>query len=213
MITQYEIKALALILMLVDHAGLLLEVEWLRIIGRLSFPLFCWVLARNWERKTEESTKRLVIRLGIFGIISQLPYMAFTGRSELNILMSFLITILTFREVHRTKHKIVMIIIGMVAAQCLNVSYGWFAILCPLLMLNFKQAGTKGWWFVWTSANIAFTITAGNLIQIFTIFAPLILMQYNPKNDMKPGRIEKYFFYSFYPLHLIGLVWIKSNLM
>jgi len=211
--SQNHVKYLATLLMIIDHIGLLLEINELKIIGRLSFPLFCWVLARNWERKTEESTKRLVIRLGIFGIISQLPYMAFTGRSELNILMSFLITILTFREVHRTKHKIVMIIIGMVAAQCLNASYEWFAILCPLLMLNFKQASSKGWWFVWTSTNIAFTITAGNLIQIFTIFAPLILMQYNPKDDMKPGRIEKYFFYSFYPLHLTGLVWIKSNLM
>jgi hypothetical protein len=106
-----------------------------------------------------------------------------------------------------------MIIIGMIAAQCLNVSYGWFAVLCPLLMLNFKQGGSKGWWFVWCSTNIVFTITTGNLIHIFTIFAPLILMQYNPEDDMKPRRIEKYFFYSFYPLHLIGLVWIKSNLM
>jgi len=44
---QNQIKWSAAALMLIDHIGLMLEAEPMRIIGRLSFPLFSWVFAQN----------------------------------------------------------------------------------------------------------------------------------------------------------------------
>ena len=55
--TQNQIKWLATLLMLVDHIGFLLEAEPMRIIGRLSFPLFAWIFAQNWKRRENASTK------------------------------------------------------------------------------------------------------------------------------------------------------------
>ena len=115
---QNEIKYLATLLMIIDHIGLLLEINEFRIIGRLSFPLFCWILARNWNRKNdkiiENSNDNLVRRLITFGIVSQIPYRLFTDRVELNVLLSFVICVLTFKEVHKTDKKIIILLVGMI---------------------------------------------------------------------------------------------------
>jgi hypothetical protein len=82
--------------MLLDRIGFLLEINELRLIGRLSFPLFGWVLARNWERGGEKTANTLIGRLLFFGIISQFPYIWLVNRIELNVLLSFLVCALTF---------------------------------------------------------------------------------------------------------------------
>jgi len=210
--SQNQIKYLATLLMVIDHIGLLLEINELRLLGRLSFPLFCWVLARNWERREEKPPNALIGRLLFFGIISQFPYILLVNRIELNILLSFLVCVLIFSEIHITNKKLIKLLSGMVAAQFLNVSYGWFAIACPLLMISFKGNGKKGWWFCWISANILYTVTCGYLIQIFATVTPLILMYHNPAKDRKPTAIEKKFFYYFYPIHLAGLAALKGIL-
>jgi hypothetical protein len=208
--SQNQIKYLATLLMIIDHIGLLLEINELRLIGRLSFPLFCWVLARNWERRGEKTANALIGRLLFFGIISQFPYILLVNRIELNVLLTFLVSVLTFNEIHKTNKKLILLLSGMAAAQFLNVSYGWFAVACPLLMLSFKGCGNKGWWFCWITANVLYTVTCGYLIQIFAIFTPLILAYHNPAKDRKPTAIEKKFFYYFYPIHLAGLAAIKG---
>jgi hypothetical protein len=208
--SQNQIKYLATLLMVLDHIGLLLQIDELRIIGRLSFPLFCWILARNWERRGEKTANALIGRLLFFGIISQFPYILLVNRIELNVLLSFLVCVLTFSEVHKTNKKLILLLSGMTAAQVLNVSYGWFAVACPLLMLSFKGFGSKGWWFCWISANVLYTITCGYFIQIVATVTPLILMYHNREKDRKPTAIEKKFFYYFYPIHLAGLAALKT---
>ena len=84
---QNQIKWLATILMLIDHVGVLIESEPMRIIGRLSFPLFAWVFAQNWQRPGEK--KKLINRLLLFGIISQIPYVLLFNNLQLNIMFSF----------------------------------------------------------------------------------------------------------------------------
>jgi hypothetical protein len=98
-----------------------------------------------------------------------------------------------------------------IVAQLMNASYGWFAIICPLLMINFKGPSTKKeWWFCWISANILYTITCGYFTQIVATMTPLIVMYHNPAKDKKPGEIEKKFFYYFYPIHMIGLATLRT---
>ena len=78
--SQNQIKWLATILMLVDHIGFLLEAEQMRIIGRLSFPLFAWIFAPNWKRrKPDTPAQPLITRLLLFGIIAQIPHLLLFG--------------------------------------------------------------------------------------------------------------------------------------
>jgi TraX protein. len=211
-LNQAQIKLIATILMIIDHTGFLLDLEPMRIIGRLSFPLFAWIFAQNWKRREEKSAKPLITRLILFGIIAQIPHLLLFSNIKLNILISFAITAITFTQVHKSNKKILMLTVGLITAQLLGVSYGWYAIVCPLLMINLKKGGDQIWWISWSVTNIIYVVTSGSLIQIFAIFTPIILLYHNPANDRKPSAIEKKFFYYFYPIHLAGLAAMRTVL-
>jgi len=213
---QNQIKWLAEVLMLIDHIGFMIEAEPMRIIGRLSFPLFAWVFAQNWKRREPSSSvKHLITRLLLFGIIAQLPYIIFFNKLDLNILISFALVVITFTQIHKAQanKKLVIMILGLVAAQLWGVSYGWYAVVCPLLMVNLKGKGSRMWWIGWSITNIIYATTSGYLLQIFAVLTPLILIYHNPEKDRKPTELEKKFFYYFYPLHLAGLAAIRSIIL
>ena len=211
--SQNQIKWLAVVLMLIDHIGFMREAEPMRIIGRLSFPLFAWVLAQNWKRREpSHSVKPLISRLLLFGIISQIPHLLLFGNLQLNILISFALVVITFTEIHKVQgnKKIIIMMLGLVAAQFLGVSYEWYAVACPLLMINLKHKGSKIWWISWIITNIMYAATSGYFFQVFAVITPLILGYHNPTKDRKPTAIEKKFFYYFYPIHLAGLAALRT---
>jgi len=213
--SQNQIKWLAAALMLIDHIGFMIEVEPMRIIGRLSFPLFAWVITQNWKRREPSSSgKPLITRLLLFGIIAQIPYMIFFNKLDLNILISFALVVITFTQIHKAQanRKIVIMILGLVAAQLWGVDYGWYAVACPLLMLNLKGKGNRMWWISWILINTLYAATSSYFLQVFAILTPLLLAYHNPAKDRKPTVLEKKFFYYFYPLHLAGLAAIKGIL-
>ena len=212
---QNQIKIIATILMLVDHIGFLLKAEPMRIFGRFSFPLFAWVLAQNWKRrKPNSSAKPLITRLVLFGIISQIPYVILFNKLDFNILISFALVVITFTQIHKaqTNKKIVIMILGLVAAQLWGVDYGWYAVACPLLMINLKGKGNRVWWISWIITNTIYAATSSYFLQLFAVLTPLILAYHNPARDRKPTAIEKRFFYYFYPIHLAGLAALRTIL-
>ena len=212
--SQNQIKILATLLMCIDHIGFILNLEPLRAIGRLSFPLFCWIFSHNWQRnKTDKTAHNLMGRLMIFGCLSQIPYIILFNRLELNILFSFLLSTETFYLIRKTNKKILMLSLGITAAQILNVSYGWFAIICPLMLMGYNKKSTKMWWSIWIIINIAYTFSSGYLTQILAVLTPLVIGYHNSQKDRKPMAIEKKFFYYFYPLHLAGLAAIRGIIL
>jgi len=210
---QNEIKILATILMCIDHVGFILGLEPLRAVGRLSFPMFAWVFAKNWERrKAEDSPKKLINRLILFGILAQIPYILLLTNLKINILISFALVAITFDRVHNLtgNKKIMAIRIGCISAEILGVDYGWYSIICTLMMINLKGSGGKRWWISWLIINILYCISAKSYIQIFGILTPAILSLHDSTKDKKPTIMEKKFFYYFYPIHLAGLAALKA---
>jgi hypothetical protein len=206
--SQNLIKIIALVLMVVDHMGFVINNPVMRIIGRLSFPLFSWIFAMNWQRRKENggSANKMIVRLLLFGAIAQIPSLILFSSLKLNILFSFGLTAITFQQIQVRKEKLLVISVGLITAQIVNIDYGWFAIICPLLMMS---PLSKKWWFVWTITNLLYATFAQSLIQLAAIFAPLIVLYHNPGKDKKPGGFEKRFFYYFYPLHLAALAALK----
>jgi hypothetical protein len=84
---QNQIKILATVLMLIDHIGFMIDCQIMRIIGRFSFPLFCWVFAQNWKRPGDK--EKLIKRMGLFGVLSQIPHIMLFNNDDSNVLMSF----------------------------------------------------------------------------------------------------------------------------
>jgi len=203
--SQNQIKWLATGLMLVDHIGLILNLEILRIVGRLSFPLFVWVFTQNWRRDNDKN--RLSKQLLLFGILSEIPYILLTNQLKLNVMFSFLWIVQTFGCVKKFEPKLLILILGMIGAEVLKIDYGWYGVACSLLMLEFKA--TQHWCIGWVFTNMIYAVWSGNPYQIAAIAAPTILM-FHTESNKKPSELEKKIFYYGYPIHMVGLAALRG---
>lgn len=86
------LKLLALATMIVDHVGYFLfpEVIWLRVIGRIAFPLFLLLVGFNGSYKQRWSLRSMAIVLQI--IITRSRYAGFTADPLGNILLGIALT-------------------------------------------------------------------------------------------------------------------------
>lgn len=80
-----------------DSGSLYSMIRLMRMIGRIGFPLFCFLLVEGYQRTS--SRKKYAIRIGIFALISEIPYdLAFMGRvfdfSSQNVYFTLLIGML-----------------------------------------------------------------------------------------------------------------------
>lgn len=208
---QNQIKILATVLMLIDHIGFMIDCEIMRIIGRFSFPLFCWVFAQNWKRLGDK--EKLIKRMGLFGVLSQIPHIMLFNNDDSNVLMSFFFCALTLKYVKESKQKIVILCLGLFISELIQASYGWYTIACTILMINFDKKSKTRWWVCWIAINLIYAATGKSIIQFAAVLTPMLLKYHKPEKDRKPTELEKKFFYYFYPLHLAGLAAIKTIIL
>lgn len=85
-VSVFALKLLALTCMVIDHTAYVLwlegwqQIDWyilLRSIGRLAFPVYCFLLVNGFEKS--RNRERYLLRLALFALVSQLPFtLAFT---------------------------------------------------------------------------------------------------------------------------------------
>ena len=77
----FTIKIIALVSMLIDHAGAIMPEAFsfapyganiFRVIGRVAFPIFVYLIAEGFRHT--KSPWKFLVRLGAFAIISEIPY-------------------------------------------------------------------------------------------------------------------------------------------
>jgi hypothetical protein len=92
-LNNFHIKLLAAIFMVIDHVGVVFfpNVLAFRMVGRLSFPLFAWLLTQG-EQHTR-NIERYLLRLVVLGIVSQPLNMGLTGLQSLDCYPSFALAI------------------------------------------------------------------------------------------------------------------------
>mgnify|MGYP002581591684 FL=1 len=86
--SNFDLKILAIITMTIDHIGAIIypNIDAFRIIGRISFPIFCFLLVEGF--KHTHNRFRYFIRLLLFAIITQPIYDYAFNNHELNILFN-----------------------------------------------------------------------------------------------------------------------------
>ncbi len=72
--TGFHLKLIALTTMFIDHIGAVFfpQVTLLRVIGRISFPLYAFLIAEGCRYTRNRG--RYALGLGVFALISELPY-------------------------------------------------------------------------------------------------------------------------------------------
>ena len=93
-LSAFELKILACLFMLIDHVGvvLLVQYEWMRIVGRLSYPLFAFFIAEGC-RYTKNKRRRF-LSVFVLGVICEIVFVVSQGMYIGTILLTFSISIL-----------------------------------------------------------------------------------------------------------------------
>jgi len=78
-ITAFFVKLIAIVTMIIDHFGAVFAMPiYFRVIGRIAFPLFVFLIAEGC--KYTKSMEKYILRLGIFALVSEVPFdLAFRG--------------------------------------------------------------------------------------------------------------------------------------
>ena len=212
-VSRNILKLLALLLMLIDHAGILLFENnlILRGIGRLSFPLFVFLLADGF-RNTRD-VERYAFRMLFSWVISIIPYsMAFYGQlitSHQNIFLS-LYTYLAMYCVLDSEQtdwvKGLCVLFCAAAAEVLGMNYGWYGVLLAFILFYYSDL-PQDTIFNWVLAiSMLYVVLNGSVVQIL---APVAIYLLPEKDGLapspRPNKATSIISYAFYPVHLLFL--------
>lgn len=181
------IKWLAIILMTIDHIGAYLfpHIILLRIIGRISFPLFLYTTVQGTHRT--RNFKRYFFQLLLIGVIS-IP----VTPGRINILFSLAIFALSIKD---KRFFVPCLILSYF------VEYGVYGFLLGwTIYLILYQERTLG-----ILAFLLLHLAVIQSIQVYAIFALVpILMPF----EYSLVRVPKVFGYLYYPLHLAVILFV-----
>ena len=214
------LKIIAAISMAIDHIGVILfpDIMLLRIIGRLAFPIFAFLIAEGC-RYTKNRLRYFSV-LALFAVVFQVFYTLFTQDIYLNIFFTLAFAILIIYGLHfflsaiqsRSVMKIifsavsVILIIACVyiAGEYFLIDYGFWGCMLPAFAYVVparKSIAMKLLRIALFAVGMFPVIKSIDVpVQFYSYFALVPLLLYNGKR----GKYNmKYFFYIFYPVHIV----------
>lgn len=216
------IKLIALITMLLDHIGVIFfpDIIILRIIGRISMPLFAFCIARGYfYSKQKETLIKYIKNLLLFAVISEIPYLLFFA--GLNIGVTWLLSIILLSVIDTLKKvnsKIIVLMISIfvfcIANKYLNIDYGIYGIMTPILyyyfLINDKKEILNFFCFILLTLIYIPVMGKEMIIQIFSCIGCLIIPMLKKIDDLV--KLPKNIYYVIYPLHLLIFGIIKGGI-
>lgn len=212
-LTGNSLKIIAAITMFLDHMGLLLFPQslFLRMVGRIAFPIFAFMIAEGcFYTRNRRRYLGLILALAI---VCQAVYFFFNGSMYLNILFTFSLSILMIFALDALKAApgpgTALIFLGAVGAvwvlnRVLTIDYGFWGCMVPVFaslpsrtLLDGQHSRIGG-----LALGLVLLSYALGGIQILCLLALPFLYCYN---GQRGKRNMKYFFYIFYPAHLVLL--------
>ena len=223
--------------MVIDRVGVLIfpEVLAFRIIGRIGFPIFAFLIAEG--AKHTKNKLRHVLVMGGFAAVIQIVYFIFTRDLQMSVLITFTMSLLIIYaldhlknclfEEKRSAKRIALaaclffgtLLIIYAVTRKIDVDYGFAGCLLPVFPALFTTPRVKAPPTVFKTVDtktfrvlaigigaLSLSLSAMTsslyvgLVQLTSVLSVPLLLLYSEKR----GRLKmKYFFYVFYPLHLV----------
>lgn len=225
------LKIIAALSMLVDHIGFILlpDVHFLRIIGRIAFPIYAFMIAEGCVYT--KNRLRYFLSVFLLGMGCQTVYNIYDSNAQMGILITFSLSILAVYAMQYLKDALfgaesscvkrcvtTVVFFSAVAGiyffnKRFHLDYGFWGCMAPAFASLFRkpQSSTSAFWEKLDNRMLHILMLGICLVlvscvaaefQIYSLFAIPLLMLYSGKRG-KPQM--KYFFYIFYPAHLVAL--------
>lgn len=236
------LKLIAVVTMFIDHIGAVMlslpgssitysVAEFMRIIGRIAFPIFAYQLCIGYVNTS--NIFKYFMRLVVFAFVSQVPFIIFynlsfigtfapTGISyyfsNLNIFFTLILGLFTLSVYDIIKGKnyngfltvifqFIIIACICITADLLKTDYNSYGIL--MIFLYYSSRFTP--LFALISQIILTVFFYGGSIQQYCILSFFIIyLPFLFKRIKYPiVRLPKMFFYIFYPTHILLIILIR----
>lgn len=230
-----DLKLLAMITMLIDHFGAAFLIFYMNIgdnrlkyhelysiirsIGRISFPIFIFLLVEGLYHT--RNIRKYLLRLALFSLISEIPFdLAF--RRQLfdwqyqNVFFTLLIGLAAIALMQYKRNffnnttlanqflnhlvNILIAAAAMLLAKVLKTDYNWAGVLA-ILTAYWLRSSDLQMWFV---CLVLFFFSSD--LELYALFCIPFIAHYNGKK----GNLPKWMPYLFYPIHLLLLWGITS---
>ena len=208
-----EIKKIAIVAMTIDHIAWILPNEMLcsyimHVIGRITAPIMWFFIAegcyytRDW--------KKYFIRMMGFAVISHFAYCYYEGIPlchQTSVMWPLSLSIVLIKVGNSSKLPkynrilpIILLILGSIPSD-----WGVLALIMPAVLYKCRHSfKLQAIAIVFSSIAAAFLTEAPfpyRILQLFGVLSIPILANYNKER----GEGSKWFFYIYYPLHLVVL--------
>lgn len=213
-INSAQLKIIAMISMLIDHTGAFILLPWLRAgngyadfenwdiiytvlrsVGRLAFPLFCFLIVEGFIHTSD--VKKYMTRLGIAALVSEIPFdlarsgtfFDFSGQNVMFTLLSGLIAIWCIKHIRHPLLRLAGVAMSLVGVIFLDTDYSYLGVAVIIILYILRD-------FRFLQSVF------GALSFIGSTFAmPAFIITYFYNGDK--GRLNSKIFYWFYPVHLL----------
>ena len=218
-----QLKVIAMVFMFIDHLayvmierGVGLAGQWytidriMRGAGRIAFPIFCFTIVEGFQRTKDE--KAYLKRLILFALISEIPFdLAFrgaviaTGYQNVFWTLAFGLAALMVYEDRMIPpwQRILGLLACFLLPEMFHTDYSVYGVLTIFLMYLLRK-------------NPLYACMAGYIVlllqsrtEVWAVFGFLLILLYNGQR----GRGNKFFYYAFYPGHLLLLVVLKPYIV
>lgn len=185
----------------------------MRIIGRIAFPIFCFLLVEGFLHT--RSKGKYAFRLAIFALISEIPFdmavrneiCSFEGQNVYFTLLLGLVAMICLEWIKKKWNGKTWLLIlfwfltmapFMGIASYLKTDYAAGGVLTIIVMYLFQKNKMKRMGF-----GVLALLCCG-VMECFAFVNLFLVKKYNGKR----GSSLKYIFYWFYPVHLLILAFI-----
>lgn len=219
------LKLVAVICMVIDHvaafilyrhseyshilytfAGENITIIWImRIIGRMAFPIFCFLLIEGYLHTRNKW--KYILSLLLFAVISEIPFdliskgcISFTSQNVFFSLALGITGIFVYDSLRNDRfNQLVGVVMIMVIVFLSRCEYGIWGFLCIMIMYLLRN-------HFYTKMLLGCSMLPISWAAMLSIIP---LRFYNGKRGFIQGNGWKYTFYLFYPVHLLILWFIK----
>lgn len=223
-LTGNQLKLIALVTMTIDHVGMILfpsDPLW-RIVGRLAFPIFAYMIGEGC--RYTRSLRRYLATLSLVAAVCQGVYWVAMGSVYQCILVTFSLSVCLIMLAKRAMQTqkpywyvalaagitgvffLTEILPGLLPGTDFSVDYGFWGVMLPVCVYCAKEKRLR---LALTAVCLGFLGNAYGWVQWFALAAVPLLALYNEQR----GKWKmKYFFYLYYPAHLVILHFLEMVL-